>query len=88
MWEQLSWPTAAGHPAKGIESGPGLGKFVPESKYLVQSREQLRRRTGFLSKGWHRKPETRVGLGDAKPMVIFGGKRLEGKGCLMGCLLR
>lgn len=44
MWEQLSWPTAAGHPAKGIESGPGQGqvcsrKQVPSPKQRTTEKE-------------------------------------------------
>ena len=44
MWEQPSWPTAARHRAKGIESVPGLGqvcsiKKVPSPKQRTMEKE-------------------------------------------------
>lgn len=77
-WNKRNWVCAW--------AGANLSQKA-QPKYLVQRREQLRRRTGFLSKGWHRKQEIQVSHQKVKPMMICGGKSSEGKDCLMGYLL-
>ena len=51
VWEQLSWPTAAGHPAKGIESVPGLRQVCSRKKVPSPNQRTTKKEKWLFIKG-------------------------------------
>lgn len=86
MWEQPSWPTAAGIEQKELNLCLGWGKFAPEEVPSPKQRAMEKENWLFI-KGLAQKTKKHGRLWGSETYGDFGSLRLEGKGCLMGVLL-